>query len=152
NTKVIALFIEGVRRPEIFMQAAARALVAGKPIIAVKTGKSRKSVEAAQSHTGAISGDYDVFRAMCERYGIVHCHSLDDMGELMLVFQAGRLPKGPRVGWVTTSGGTVDLLYDYLDDSRGITSPDFSDETKQKIRHLVPAEIGLKNPLDAGIP
>jgi acyl-CoA synthetase (NDP forming) len=152
NTKVIALFIEGIRRPEMFMRAAARALAAGKPIIALKTGKSKKSREAAQSHTGAISGDYDVFRAMCERYGIVHCTSLDDLVELMLVFQGGRLPKGKRVGWVTTSGGTVDILYDYLEDSRGIASPDFSAETKQKIRHLVPADIGLKNPLDAGIP
>ena len=152
RTKVIALFIEGIRRPDVFMRAAERALAAGKPIIALKTGKSRKSREAAQSHTGAISGDYDVFRAMCERYGIVHCHALDDMVEMMLAFQGGRLPKGPRVGWVTTSGGTVDLLYDYLEESRGITSPEFSDPTKEKIRHLVPADIALKNPLDAGIP
>jgi len=152
HTKVIALFIEGIRRPQMFMRAAARALAAGKPIIALKTGKSRKSREAAQSHTGAISGDYDVFGAMCERYGIVRCSSLDDMVELMLVFQGGRLPKGPRVGWVTTSGGTVDLLYDYLEESRGITTPEFSEQTRQKIRHLVQAEIDLKNPLDAGIP
>ena len=37
--------------------------------------------------------------------------------------QSGRLPKGPRVGWVTTSGGTVDLLYDYLDEIGGTTAP-----------------------------
>ncbi len=152
HTKVIALFIEGIRRPEMFMRAAARALAAGKPIIALKTGMSQQSREAAQSHTGAVSGDYDVFRAMCERYGIVHCNALDDMVELMLVFQGGRLPKGKRVGWVTTSGGTVDLLYDYLDGSRHIASPEFSDVTKAKIRDLVPAELALKNPLDAGIP
>ena len=152
NTKVIALFIEGIRRPEMFMRAAARALEAGKPIIAIKTGKSQKSREAAQSHTGAIAGDYDIFKAMCERYGIVRCESLDDMVEQMLAFQWGRLPKGPRVGWVTTSGGTVDLLYDYIEEIGGIVSPEFSDDTKAKIRHLVPAELALKNPLDAGIP
>ena len=152
HTKVIALFIEGIRRPDMFMKAAARALAAGKPIIAIKTGKSQKSREAAQSHTGAIAGDYDVFKAMCERYGIVRCESLDDMVETMLAFQWGRLPKGPRVGWVTTSGGTVDLLYDYIEEIGGIVSPEFSDETKAKIRHLVPAELALKNPLDAGIP
>ena len=54
---------------------------------------------------------------MCERYGIVVCQTLDDMIEMLLVFQAGRLPKGPRVGWVTTSGGTVDLLFDYLEET-----------------------------------
>jgi acetyltransferase len=152
HTKVIALFIEGIRRTETFMRAAGRALKAGKPIIAIKTGKSQKSREAARSHTGAIAGDYDGFRAMCERYGIIACDDLDDMVEMMLAFGAGRLPKGNRVGWVTTSGGTVDLLYDYIEEMGGTVAPDFSDETKQKIRHLIPADLAIKNPLDAGIP
>jgi acyl-CoA synthetase (NDP forming) len=152
HTSVIALFAEGIRRPAMFMRAAARALEAGKPILVLKTGKSQKSRDAAQSHTGAIAGDYDVFKAVCERYGIVRCETLDDMVEHMLAFQPGRLPKGPRVGWVTTSGGTVDLLYDYIEEIGGIVSPEFSDDTKARIRDLVPAELALKNPLDSGIP
>ena len=52
---------------------------------------------------------------MCERYGIGNCRSLDDMIETALAFDGGRLPKGPRIGFVTTSGGTVDLLYDYAE-------------------------------------
>ncbi len=152
HTKIIGLFIEGIRRPEAFMRAAARALAAGKPIIAVKTGKSAKSRAAAQSHTGAISGDYEGFLALCERYGVVACQSLDDMVETVLAFQGGRLPKGPRVGWITTSGGTVDLLYDYIEEIGGTQAPEFSAETAAILRPLVPGEIGVKNPLDAGIP
>jgi acyl-CoA synthetase (NDP forming) len=152
ETRVIALFIEGIRRPPAFMAAAAKALAAGKPIIAVKTGKSQKSQASAQSHTGAISGDYGAYLAMCERYGIIACPTLDDMVEMLLAFQSGRLPKGPRVGWMTTSGGTVDLLYDYLEDIPGTETPDFDPETKAKLRPLVPAELALKNPLDAGNP
>jgi acetyltransferase len=152
HTKIIMLFIEGIRRPAAFMAAAAAALAAGKPIIAIKTGKSQKSRDAAYSHTGAISGDYDVFTAMCERYGIVNCASLDDMLETVLAFQCGRLPKGPRVGFVTTSGGTVDLLYDYIEEIGGITAPEFTPATKEKVRALMTAEIAIKNPLDAGIP
>jgi acetyltransferase len=152
HTKVIALFIEGIRRPQAFMAAAAKALAAGKPIIAIKTGKSQKSRDSARSHTGAISGDYGAFTAMCERYGIVVCPTLDDMVEMTLAFQSGRLPKGPRVGWVTTSGGTVDLLYDYLDELGGTTAPDFDAATQARIRRLVSPELALKNPLDAGNP
>jgi acyl-CoA synthetase (NDP forming) len=152
HTRVISLFIEGIRRPQVFMAAAAKALAAGKPIIAIKTGKSQKSRDSARSHTGAIAGDYGAFTAMCERYGIIHCPTLDDMVEMTLAFQNGRLPKGPRVGWVTTSGGTVDLLYDYLDEMGGTTAPDFATATKQAIRPLVSPELALKNPLDAGNP
>ena len=89
---------------------------------------------------------------MCERYGIVVCRTLDEMIETLLVFQAGRLPKGPRVGWVTTSGGTVDLLFDYLEESSGVVTPEFSAATKEKLRPLVSQELVLKNPLDAGNP
>jgi acyl-CoA synthetase (NDP forming) len=152
HTRVISLFIEGIRRPQVFMAAAARALAAGKPIIAIKTGKSQKSRDSARSHTGAISGDYGAFTAMCERYGIIICPTLDDMVEMTLAFQSGRLPKGSRVGWVTTSGGTVDLLYDYLDEIGGTTTPDFNAATKARIRRLVSPELALKNPLDAGNP
>jgi acetate---CoA ligase (ADP-forming) len=152
HTRVISLFIEGIRRPHVFMAAAAKALAAGKPIIAIKTGKSQKSRDSARSHTGAIAGDYRAFTAMCERYGIVVCPTLDDMVEMTLAFQSGRLPKGPRVGWVTTSGGTVDLLYDYLDEIGGTTAPDFDAATKGAIRRLVSSELALKNPLDAGNP
>jgi acetyltransferase len=153
HTRVIALFIEGIRRPQAFMAAAAKALAAGKPIIAIKTGKSQQSRESAKSHTGAISGDYAAYTAMCERYGIVMCPSLDDMIEMLLAFQAGRLPKGNRVGWMTTSGGTVDLLYDYLEDIGGIATPDFAAETKATLRSLLKQqELAPKNPLDAGNP
>ena len=110
------------------MAAAARALEAGKPIVAIKTGATAKSQAAAQSHTGAIGGDYAAYLAMCERYGIYNCRNLDDMMEAALAFDGGRLPKGPRIGFVTTSGGTVDLLYDYAE-FEGASMPDYSAET-----------------------
>src|SRR5205823_459139 len=128
HTRIIVLFIEGIRRPQAFMQAAGRALATGKPILAIKTGATAKSQSAAQSHTGAIGGDYAAYLAMRERYGIVNCRSLDDMVETAVAFQGGRLPKGPRIGFVTTSGGTVDLLYDYAE-TEGATMPDFAPET-----------------------
>ncbi|HEY7297263.1 MAG TPA: acetate--CoA ligase family protein [Xanthobacteraceae bacterium] len=152
HTRVIALFIEGIRRPAAFMAAAANALAAGKPIVAIKTGKSRNARASAQSHTGAVAGNYAAFTAMCERYGIVVAPTLDDMVELLLVFQIGRLPKGRGVGWVTTSGGTVDLLYDYIEEIGGIKTPEFNAATKAKLRPLVSPELKLKNPLDAGNP
>jgi acyl-CoA synthetase (NDP forming) len=151
NTRVIALFIEGLRRPDAFMAAAARALEAGKPIVAIKTGATAKSQAAAQSHTGAIGGDYAAYLAMCERYGIYNCRNLDDMMEAALAFDGGRLPKGPRIGFVTTSGGTVDLLYDYAE-FEGASMPDYSPETLKGLTPYMQEGIEPKNPLDLGIP
>ena len=151
HTKTIVVFIEGIRRPQAFMQAAGRALEAGKPVIAIKTGATQKSRAAARSHTGAIGGDYAAYLAMCERYGIVNCRSLDDLLETTLAFQGGRLPKGPRIGFVTTSGGTVDLLYDYAE-TEGAVIPEFSAATNAALLPHMQEGIAPKNPLDTGIP
>ena len=133
------------------MAAAARALEAGKPIVAIKTGATAKSQAAAQSHTGAIGGDYAAYLAMCERYGIYNCRNLDDMMEAALAFDGGRLPKGPRIGFVTTSGGTVDLLYDYAE-FEGAPMPDYAPETLKGLMPYMQEGIEPKNPLDLGIP
>src|SRR5437763_11205996 len=151
HTRTIVLFIEGIRRPLAFMQAAGRALAAGKPILAIKTGITAKSQSAAQSHTGAIGGDYAAYLAMCERYGIVNCRSLDDLLETALAFDGGRLPRGPRIGFVTTSGGTVDLLYDYAE-AEGASMPDFTRQTHAALMPFMQEGIAPKNPLDLGIP
>ena len=151
ETKSIVLFIEGIRRMDAFKEACGRALVAGKPIIAIKTGRTQRSREAAQSHTGAVGGDWAGFEALCERYGITVCPSLDDLTETVLAFQQGRLPRGPRIGVVTTSGGTVDLLYDYAEDE-GAVMPPYAKATLDRIRPHIPPEMTPKNPLDSGIP
>ena len=151
ETKQIVLFIEGIRRPKMFMAAAARALEAGKPILAIKTGATAESAHAAASHTGAIAGDYEAYLAMCERFGIVNCDTLDDLVETALAFQCGRRPKGPRVGWVTTSGGTVDLLYDYVA-QENTPLADLAPQTLEAIQPFMQEGIVPKNPLDVGIP
>ena len=151
ETRQVVLFIEGIRRPEAFMHAAGRALAMGKPILAIKTGATAQSQAASQSHTGAIAGDYAAYLAMCERYGIVNYRSLDDLIEAALAFEGGRLPKGPRIGFVTTSGGTVDLLYDYAE-AEGAAMPDFTDATKAALLPMMQEGIAPKNPLDVGIP
>jgi acyl-CoA synthetase (NDP forming) len=151
ETRQVVLFIEGIRRPAAFMHAAGRALAMGKPLLAIKSGATAKSQAASQSHTGAIAGDYAAYLAMCERYGIVNCRSLDDLVETALAFDGGRLPKGPRIGFVTTSGATVDLLYDYAE-TEGAAMPDFSDATKAALLPMMQAGITPRNPLDVGIP
>ena len=151
HTRQIVLFVEGIRRPQAFMHAAGRALAMGKPILAIKTGVTAKSRAASQSHTGAIAGDYAAYLAMCERYGIVNHRSLDDLVETALAFEGGRLPKGPRIAFVTTSGATVDLLYDYAA-AEGAAMPDFTDATKAALLPMMQEGIAPKNPLDVGIP
>ena len=151
KTEVIALFIEGIRRPEAFMIAAGRALEAGKSVLVVKTGASANSAKSAQSHTGAIAGDHAAFLAMCDRYGIVVCRTLDDLVQTALAFQRARRPKGRRMAFISNSGGAVDLLYD-LCEQEGSELAQLSATTNATLLPLMQEGIKPKNPLDVGLP
>lgn len=149
RSDIIVLMIEAIRRPDAFMQAAARALEARKPIIAVKTGRNAASQASALSHTGAICGDYDVYLAMCEQFGIVNCPTYESLIDTVLAFQNKRFPTGRRIGFVTISGGVVDMLHDHID-AHGADVPDFEPATKEALRDLVNPGMKIRNPLDGG--
>jgi len=86
ETRLVLLFVEGIRRPEAFMRVAARALSVNKPILIVKIGRSEAGQRQARSHTGALAGSNQVFEAVCHRYGIVRCPTLEDLLETTLAF------------------------------------------------------------------
>jgi len=146
-TKVIALFVEAIRNPEQFIAAARRALEKGKPIVAFKVGRSERSAEVAQAHTGALVGDDRVIDALFRQLGIIRVNSIEELlitaGTLA---QTGVLP-GNRLGFVALSGGSCDSAADYAE-QYGITLPEFSEETKQGLRSLLPALGPAHNPLD----
>ena len=105
DTKMIACMVEGVRRPDAFLEAARKALEAEKPIVMIKVGRSEAGKEAAQSHTGALSSDDQVLQAVCIKYGVVRCYTLDEMIETCLVLNQRRWHKGPNIGMAGFSGG-----------------------------------------------
>ena len=149
DTRLIACMVEGIRRPDAFMAAAEKALDAGKPIILVKIGASERGRQATLSHTGALAGDDDVFDAVCRKYGIIRCLSLDDMIETGLAFQAGRIPDGTAAAMAGYSGGATGLFLDYAA-TEGLEIAELSGETNAKLAPLLDAGLKPANPLDAG--
>ena len=149
NTRVIACLAEGIRKPDAFMAAAAKALRAGKPIVIVKGGRSVRGKQAAVSHTGALAGDDAVFDAMCRTYGIIRCDTLDDMIETCLAFQSGRRPRRPGVGIVTYSGSSKGLMLDYAEDA-GLELAPFSTDTSSQLAPHLDVGLAAENPLDVG--
>jgi acyl-CoA synthetase (NDP forming) len=149
HTKIIACLVEGFRRPQAFMAAAEKALAARKPILLVKVGRSERGKAATASHAGAIAGDDQVFDAVCRKYGIVRCPSLDDLIETCLAFAPGRLPKGNRIAMVCYSGGAKGLVLDYASDEGAEMAP-LAPETRAKLPEMIDPGLAPENPLDVG--
>jgi acetate---CoA ligase (ADP-forming) len=149
HTRMIACLVEGVRRPQAFMAAAEKALTANKPILLVKVGRSERGKAATMSHTGAIAGDDQVFDAMCKKFGVVRCPTLDDLIESCLAFAPGRLPKGNRIAMVGYSGGAKGLVLDYASDEGAEMAP-LSPETRAALPAMIDPGLAPENPLDVG--
>lgn len=56
DTKVIGLYLEGIKDAEKFARLMAEAGKKEKPIVIMKVGKTAKGSALAASHTGSLSG------------------------------------------------------------------------------------------------
>jgi acyl-CoA synthetase (NDP forming) len=150
TTRVVAAFVEGVKDGDKFLRVAREALDLGKPIIALKIGRSAQGVAAALAHTGALAGDDRVFDAVCAQTGIVRVNDLDEFlnaAELFLRIR-GR-PGGRRAAFVTFSGGLRGLLSDLAQDN-GVELSALEDSTTNKLSQLLGVGTAIGNPLDTG--
>lgn len=147
QTRAIALFVETVRDPARFVIACEAAAAAGKPIVALKVGRSEGGRRVALTHTAALAGDGKAYDALFRRLGII---GVDDIDELFLTAHAiTRLPPppGPRVGIACISGGIASLAAD-LCEHAGLPLAKLSPETTARIAELQKGFGGADNPLD----
>lgn len=147
DTKVVTLFIESIRQPEEFLDVCREALAAGKPVVALKVGRSQKGSHVAKAHTGSLVGDDRVIDAIFKQYGIIRVDCLEDLIMTAgLLAQTGPLP-GNRMGFVTPSGGACELAADRAEEE-GIEIPDFAPDTVAGLQKVVPDFATVQNPLD----
>lgn len=113
NTAAILLYIEGVTNPAKFMSAA-RTAARDKPVIAIKAGRGESAARAALSHTGSITGSYDVAAAAFRRAGIVLVDTLTELFDAAEVLARCRAIGGNRIAIVSNGGGPAILAEDGL--------------------------------------
>ena len=113
-TRVIALYVEGVRNPAKFRAAADKALRAGKPVVAFKIGRSQAGAQAAASHTGALAGSDRMHDAFFRQLGILRAQTFGDLLDISAALSTGRRLRGRRVAILTSTGGAGALVSDSL--------------------------------------
>ena len=146
-TRVICLFLEEIGDPARFAQVAEKADRAGKPIVALKAGSSPAGQQAALAHTGAVAGDDAVVDAVLRQLNVIRVTSLEELLTTGAALGYSRWPRGRRMGVLTLSGGSCDIIADAAS-ARGVAIPDFSAETEAAIAALLPPFASAHNPLD----
>ena len=146
DTQVIVSYVEGVENGRRFLDQV-RSATRRKPVVMLKGGRSSTGMRAAQSHTGAMAVEGDLFESACKQAGIVVADTIQEAGITASSFVNRPLPRGNRVGIVTGGGGLGVIAADACSDF-GLEVPDFSGETLDKVQELLPEYFVPGNPID----
>ena len=148
HTHVIAMLMEQIRRPARFLELALKARDVGKFVVLHHLGRSAAGKEAARTHTGALSGDYEVMAAQVVARGVCLVDSLElliDVPELLIRLRSAANPGGTVV--VAESGAFKGMALDFCE-TVGLELPRLSAATSAALATELPVFSPPSNPLD----
>lgn len=149
NAHAIALYCEQIREPKAFLAAVRRAREAGVPIVMLHPGRSKRGQEAAQSHTGAMVGDYALMRVAVENEAVVMVDTMDELFDAVAILHRFPRPVAGELGVITNSGALRGTAFDFAEDI-GLPIASVSKETLERLAAMLPAGMEIDNPLDVG--
>ena len=143
RTKAVFVYMESVKNNDKFLKAA-YSLAKKKPVVLIKSGRSEKGQKAASSHTGAISGDDDIFTVACQKANILRVNSIEGFFDMARLLSKVKDPGSFRVGIVTNAGGPGVIAADSVENHQ-FPLPEFSKKTLKAVAERNPH---ASNPLD----
>ncbi|MEN8116257.1 MAG: acetate--CoA ligase family protein [Bacteroidota bacterium] len=148
KTKVILLYLEEISDGPGLMKAARDVIEKShKPVLIMKSGRTKEGASAAASHTGSLAGQDEICDAAFKQAGIIRCENIDEMFNIAIAFVYQPMPKSNRVAIITNAGGPGVLTTDAAIKS-GIQLARFGEETTMALKRSLPSTANIKNPVD----
>ena len=148
NTKVVSIYIEGVRNADKFAAVLKKAADKRKPVVILKAGRSAKGGAIAASHTGSLSGSDASFDAVLKKFGAIRVDDLEELMAMSLMLSTlKQMPKQATFASMNLSGGETGICAD-VGSLNGIEYPDFTEETLTSLKEQLPSYATPNNPLD----
>jgi len=151
QTRMVGAYIEGVRDGRRLFEVARRTSLR-KPVFIWKGGLTALGSRAVASHTASLGGSKRIWEGFLRQTGAIPVVGIDEMIDLMVGFL--HLPdfRGRRIS-VVSGGGAITVAASDEIDPAGLSMPQFSDQTREALRALLPASGNtVGNPLDTGPP
>ena len=146
DTKVISIYIEGVKEGRKFMEIAKKTSMK-KPVVVLKGGVTEETHSATASHTGSLAGSAQVYEALFRQTGIIQAHDLIELFVLSKILANAPLTKGKRVLIITNGGGYGIVTADQAIQN-GLELASISKNNAEKLRKAFPETVTIRNPLD----
>ena len=148
ETKVVAIFVETLRDPAAFARAMRAMHEAGKPVVALKVGRSARGAAASAAHTGSLAGNFEAYHAYFRRHGVIAVDDFDELAESVeLALKVRSPPRGDGVAVIAVSGGETSLVADLAERAQ-VRLPELATETVARLSAVLPTFGSIGNPLD----
>jgi len=148
TVKAILIYIEGLKKGQgLKFVEAAREVIKSKPILILKGGKTKRGVEAAASHTAALAGTYELYKAAFRQAGIIEASGFEDLFDMAKALTTQPPAQGNRVLVLTDAGGMGVMATDALE-NLGLEVPELSNKIKSQLRERLPPHCIIRNPVD----
>jgi len=147
DVSMIATYLEGVRDGRKLVALGQRALELRKPILIWKVGNTATGRRAAASHTGNLTGDYDLYTEAFRSGGFIQIDDLDELIDVARGVAMQRWSEGNRAGVISISGGAGVLVADHCEGS-GLRLPQLSEPSTRELATILPEFGSLANPID----
>ncbi len=146
SVRVVSMYIESVSNGKEFMKVA-KEVAKSKPIIALKAGRTEKGKRAVSSHTGAMAGSYEVYKAAFKQSGIIEANDLEELMDFTKALAVQPAMKGNKIAIVTNGGGFGIIACDQAE-IEGLEMAELSKETAKKLKEILPSHASVNNPVD----
>lgn len=146
DTRVILGYLENIKRGKKFLEIV-KQVVREKPVVMIKSGRSRAGKKAVSSHTGALSGADEAYQVAFKEAGVIRAKTITEAFEITRGFSSQKPPEGKKVLLVTNAGGVGIMATDACEDY-SVQLASLSENTKNKLRESLPPASSISNPLD----
>lgn len=146
NTDAIAVYLEGIRDGEKFMEVGRR-VGKLKPVLVLKGGRTERGRKAAESHTKSIAGRGEIFDAALRKVGFEKVESIDELYDCAKALSAEKKRPGKRVQVLTSSGGSGIVAVDVLEEL-GLDVAPLTEAARKRLAEVLPSHCVIGNPLD----
>jgi acyl-CoA synthetase (NDP forming) len=147
RTDVVLLYLESFGNPRKFSRVARR-VGQKKPIVVVKSGRTKAGTRATSSHTGALLAASDVtVEALFRQAGVIRTDTLEELFDVASLLSTQPPPRGRRVAILTNAGGPAVLCTDACE-AEGLEIPILAEATQARLRAMLPPEAAVENPVD----
>ncbi|MEJ2091864.1 MAG: acetate--CoA ligase family protein [Syntrophobacterales bacterium] len=144
HTEVIALYLEGVKRPSYFLDALHECQ---KPLVILKAGRTKRGSQAAESHTKSLAGVDAIYQALFRKHRVYRADTLEELFDFAKALAYLTPPRGRNLMITTSSGGAAILAIDEAE-KMGLATPEPSPSLKERLKGMIPAHCVVSNPVD----